>query len=185
VWAVVGLGNPGPRYAATRHNAGFLFVKRVARAWEVKLRKHKYLSKTAEAERGGERVLLALPQTYMNESGRAVRAILDGSGLEAGRCLVVFDDVDLPLGQIRIRREGGPGTHQGMASVVAEIGTTAFPRIRVGIGPVPEGADIVAYVLSPFGEEEKPVLAESLARAASALDEIVGGRIDRAMNAYN
>jgi PTH1 family peptidyl-tRNA hydrolase len=185
VWAVVGLGNPGLRYAATRHNAGFMVVKRTARAWDVRLRKHRYLSKTAEADRGGERVVLALPQTYMNESGRAVRALLEGLGLEVLRCLVVYDDVDLPLGEIRVRRDGGPGTHRGMASVVAETGATVFPRIRVGIGPVAEGADIVDFVLSPFGEDEKPLLGEGLGRATAALEYILEGRIDRAMNEFN
>jgi PTH1 family peptidyl-tRNA hydrolase len=181
----VGLGNPGWRYAATRHNAGFVFIKRVARAWDVKVRKRRYLSKTAEAVRFGERVVLALPQAFMNASGKAVRALLDGLRLEAGRCLLVFDDVDLALGEIRIRREGGPGTHRGMASVIAETGTAEFPRIRVGIGPVAAGADIVDYVLSPFRREEKERLAEGLGRAQAALDLILAGRLDQAMNDYN
>jgi len=185
VWAVVGLGNPGLRYAATRHNAGRLFVKRLARSWGVRLRKRRFLSKTAEAVRGGDRVVLALPQTFMNESGRAVRALLEGLALEAARCLVVFDDADLPLGDIRIRPEGGPGTHRGMASVVVETGRTDFPRIRLGIGPVAEGEDIADFVLSPFENEEKARFGESLAAAEAALDLVLAGRLDRAMNAYN
>jgi PTH1 family peptidyl-tRNA hydrolase len=185
VWAVVGLGNPGLRYAATRHNAGFLFVKRLARAWDVRLKKRRFLSKTAEAARNGERVVLVLPQTFMNESGRAVKALLEGLGLPVERCLVVFDDADLPLGEVRIRREGGPGTHRGMASVVAETGTTGFPRIRLGIGPVAEGADIADFVLQPFEEGEKARFGESLVRAQAALDLVLGGRVDQAMNAYN
>jgi len=185
VWAVVGLGNPGLRYASTRHNAGFLLVRRVARAWDVRLKKRRFLTKMAEAVRDGERVVLALPQTYMNESGRAVRALLEGLGLSAGRCLVVFDDADLPLGEIRIRPEGGPGTHRGMASVVAETGTSSFPRIRLGIGPVAEGEDIADFVLSPFEEDEKVRFGESLARAAEAMDLILAGRLDQAMNVYN
>jgi peptidyl-tRNA hydrolase, PTH1 family len=185
LWAVVGLGNPGRRYSETRHNAGFMFIKRIARDWDVKVKKRKFLSKTAEVETAQGRMLLALPQTFMNRSGEAVRALLQGVGIEPGNLVVIYDDIDLALGQIRVRKEGGPGTHKGMASIVEEIETTRFPRIRVGIGPFPEEADMIDYVLSPFAEREKPILGQSLDRAREALDMILAGQIDKAMNSYN
>lgn len=184
MWAVVGLGNPGLRYAGTRHNVGFMLVKRAARAWEIRLRKPRYAAKTGEGRRAGERIVLALPETYMNESGQAVKALVAGMNVPLERLVVVFDDVDLPLGEIRVRRDGGPGTHRGMASIVALVGT-AFPRIRVGIGPVPEGAEITDFVLEDFRPAEKKLLAGSLDRALDALELVLDGRIDLAMNRYN
>jgi PTH1 family peptidyl-tRNA hydrolase len=185
LWAVVGLGNPGRRYAGTRHNAGFLLVERAAEAWDVRLKKNRFLAKTGEGRRGGERVLLALPQTFMNDSGQSAKAIVAGQPVAPENLIVAYDDVDLPLGGLRVRREGGPGTHKGMASVVACLGTTAFPRIRLGIGPSPEEADIVRFVLTPFRKDERKALDETLDRAVEALDMILAGRIDRAMNDFN
>jgi PTH1 family peptidyl-tRNA hydrolase len=185
LWAVVGLGNPGRRYAETRHNVGFMFIKRLAEDWDVRVRKTRFLAKTAEARRGGERVVLAMPQTFMNESGQSVQALRRGLPVDPARLVVVFDDVDLPLGGIRVRAEGGPGTHKGMASIVACLGTTGFPRIRIGIGPTPAGADIVRFVLTPFRKTEKELLLGSLALAAEAFDLILAGRVDKAMNDFN
>lgn len=185
MWAVVGLGNPGRRYAGTRHNAGFLLVERAAEAWDVRLKKNRFLAKTGEGRRGGERVLLAMPQTFMNDSGQAAKAIVAGLPVPPENLIVAYDDVDLPLGGLRVRREGGPGTHKGMASIVATLGTTAFPRIRLGIGPSPEEADIVRFVLTPFRKDERKALDEALGRAVEALDMILAGRIDRAMNDFN
>ena len=185
MWAVVGLGNPGRKYADTRHNVGFMFVQSVAKAWDVRVKKSRFLSKTADVKRGTDRVILALPQTFMNACGQAVRELVRGLRLETGRLLVVYDDVDIPLGEIRVRKEGGPGTHKGMISIVQEIGTNKFPRLRVGIGTESAGDDIVRYVLSPFRRSEKALLGESLDKAREALEMIIAGDIDRAMNAYN
>ena len=109
----------------------------------------------AEVRRGGERLVLALPQTYMNESGVAVRELLAGFQAPPESAVVVYDDLDIPLGEIRVRKDGSPGTHKGMASIVGEAGTTAFPRIRVGIGPLADRADMVRFVLSPFRRDER------------------------------
>lgn len=185
MWAVVGLGNPGREYADTRHNAGYLAVKRLAGSWDVRVKKPRYLSKTAELKRGTEKVLLVLPQTFMNSSGRAVGELVRGLRIDPARLLVVYDDIDIPLGEIRIRKDGGPGTHKGMVSIVQEIGTTKFPRLRVGIGTANAGEDIVRYVLSPFRRTEKALLGEALEKAREALELIVAGDIDRAMNLYN
>ena len=185
MWAVVGLGNPGRRYADNRHNVGFMFIKEVAGAWGVSIKKARFRSKTAEARRDGESVLLALPQTYMNSSGEAVGELVRGLRLESERLLVVYDDIDLPLGEIRIRKDGGPGTHKGMVSIVQDVGTARFPRIRIGIRPGSESGDIVRFVLSPFRRDERAILARALDEARDALEMIIAGRMDAAMNRYN
>jgi PTH1 family peptidyl-tRNA hydrolase len=185
VWAVVGLGNPGRRYADNRHNVGFMLVKEIAGVWGVAVKKARFRSKTAEARRDGESVVLALPQTFMNESGEAVGELVRGLRLDPERLIVVYDDIDLPLGEIRIRREGGPGTHRGMASIVRDVGTTRFPRIRIGIRPGAGSGDIVRFVLAPFRRDERDILARSLGEAREALELIIAGRIDEAMNRYN
>ena len=185
MWAVVGLGNPGRRYADNRHNVGFMFIKEIADAWGVSVKKARFRSKTAEARRDGESVLLALPQTFMNASGEAVGELVRGLRLEPERLLVVYDDVDLPLGEIRIRKDGGPGTHKGMASIVQDVGTTRFPRMRIGIRPESGSGDIVRFVLSPFRRDERETLARSLGEARDALEMIIADRMDAAMNRYN
>lgn len=185
MWAVVGLGNPGRRYSGTRHNVGFTFVRRVAKAWETKLRKKRFSSKMVEVEKKNERVMLALPQTYMNNSGVAVKRIMEGRNIQPGQLFVVYDDLDIPLGEIRIRKKGSAGTHKGMRSIVQEIDTTEFLRMRIGIGPLPPGEDAVEYVLSRFDETEGVLLEESLKRAREALEMILDGRVEDAMNTYN
>jgi len=185
LWAVVGLGNPGNEYARTRHNAGFLFVRRLAREWGARLDRRRNRSRQGDARRGRTTVVLALPQTYMNRSGLAVRALLAARRIPPERLVVVSDDLDLPLGRIRLRPEGGAGTHLGMKSVVQEIGTTAFPRIRLGIGPKPEGADAADFVLSEFAPDEWEPLEQSFDRAREALGLVLEGRLAEAMNKAN
>jgi len=182
---VVGLGNPGRHYSKTRHNAGFLFVRSLAESWKIRLRKRRHLSKTCVIERDSEKVLLALPQTYMNRSGLAVKSIVEKGGVKPERIIVIYDDLDIPLGEIRIRQEGGPGSHRGMASIIDEIQTTKFPRIRIGIGPLDPEQDAVKYVLSQFQREEKPLFERSLRQAKEALDLILSGEIEKAMSRYN
>lgn len=185
MWAVVGLGNPGRRYSGTRHNVGFTFVRRVAKSWETKLRKRRFSSKIAEVEKENERIMLVLPQTYMNNSGVAVKQIMEGRNIQPEQLLVVYDDLDIPLGEIRVRKRGSAGTHKGMRSIVQEIETTQFPRMRIGIGPLPAGEDAVEYVLSCFDETEGVLLEESLKNAREALEMILDGRVEAAMNIYN
>jgi len=185
LWLVVGLGNPGEEYSTTRHNAGFLLVQRVARARGVELRGRAFKSRTGVLRGGPEDVLLALPQTYMNRSGVAVREILAGREIPAGRLVVVYDDLDIPLGEIRVRKKGSPGTHKGMISIVSEVRTREFPRVRIGIGPLPGARDAADYVLTPFGRSERPLLERSLEEAEAALDLILAGDTDVAMTRFN
>ncbi len=155
MWAVVGLGNPGRRYAQTRHNVGFLFIRQVARNWKVRVKKRRFQAKIAEVERAQGRILLAMPQTFMNLSGQAVKQIVGGRKIELENLVVVYDDLDIPLGDIRVRKEGSAGTHKGMTSVIQELGSGRFPRIRVGIGPLPaEGGRGRVRALSPGSRGE-------------------------------
>jgi PTH1 family peptidyl-tRNA hydrolase len=185
LWAVVGLGNPGRRYSGTRHNVGFTFIKKTAREWKVKLRKKIFFSKAGEVKRKEEKILLALPQTYMNKSGLTVKKIMEGRDITPEHLVVVYDDLDVPLGEIRIRKRGGPGTHKGMRSIVEEIRTEEFPRIRVGLGPLPGDENAVNYVLSSFDKAEESLLEEGLRKAQEALEMILSGEVERAMNTYN
>ncbi len=185
MWAVIGLGNPGRQYSGTRHNAGGTFVRRIAKAWKTKLRKKRFLSKIVEIERKNRKIMLALPQAYMNNSGLAVKKIMKGRNLLPGQLLIVYDDLDIPLGEIRIRQRGSAGTHKGMGSIVQEIGTTEFPRLRIGIGPLPPGEDAVEYVLSSFEKTEGPLLEAGIKKAQDALEMILDGRTEEAMTTYN
>jgi PTH1 family peptidyl-tRNA hydrolase len=185
LWLVVGLGNPGDEYAATRHNAGFMLVDRLARTWGVELRGRLFQSRTALARRGGEDALLVEPKTFMNRSGTAVRAALEGKGIGPDRLVVVYDDLDIPLGEIRVRKAGRPGTHKGMISIAAEIGTGDFARVRIGIGPLPAGRDAADYVLEPFRKVERADLERGLDQAAEALEMVLDGGIERAMTRFN
>jgi PTH1 family peptidyl-tRNA hydrolase len=185
LWLVVGLGNPGDEYAATRHNAGFMLVDRAARAWGVELRGRLFKSRTGLARRGVEDVLLVEPKTFMNRSGAAVRAALEGKGAGPDRLIVIYDDLDIPLGEIRVRKSGRPGTHKGMISIAGELGTDGFGRIRIGIGPLPAGRDAADFVLEPFRRAERADLERGLEQAAEALDLVLDGAIDRAMTRFN
>jgi PTH1 family peptidyl-tRNA hydrolase len=182
---VIGLGNPGRRYAGTRHNAGFAFIHRLARHWESRLGKSKFSARIAEVKTNEGSLILAQPQTYMNLSGLAVKQIMDGYRMGPENIVVVYDDLDIPLGQIRVRKAGSAGTHKGLRSVIGAAGTTSFLRLRIGIGPLPEGEEATGYVLAPFTARERPLLEEGLARAEEALDFVLDGRVDEAMNTFN
>lgn len=185
MWIVVGLGNPGRRYSRTRHNAGFLFIKKLAREWKVKLKRKKYLAKAGEVGKSQERVRLVIPQTFMNESGKVVREIMDGLRISPENFVIIYDDLDIPVGEIRVRKEGGPGTHRGMNSIIRELESTKFPRIRLGIGSSLSENDVTSFVLSSFNKEEKHLLQKSLEKAQEALEMILAGEIEKAMNIYN
>ena len=185
MWIVVGLGNPGMAYSRTRHNVGFIFIKRVAKEWGAKFKKKRPSAKTTGVKRKKELVLLALPQTYMNRSGLAVNELIIQNRAEIENVIIVFDDFDIPLGSIKIRKTGGAGTHKGMSSVIAELNTSQISRIRIGIGPAPEEMDAVDYVLSRFTKDESVKLEDGLKKAREALSLILDGEIEKAMNEFN
>ena len=182
---VVGLGNPGDGYANTRHNVGFAVASRVAKRARADFGIKAADSRIAEGSLGDLKIAIARPQTFMNDSGRALTKLLDRYRLEPKDAIVVFDDVDLPLGTIRIRQSGSSGTHNGMRSIVSAIGE-GFPRIRVGVAPAEprEVPDLAEYVLSPFDEDEKAVAEKAMDRAAEAV-EVALRDLARAMNQFN
>lgn len=182
---IAGLGNPGLQYAATRHNVGFMAVDRLARDKGVAFNKSEHHGKTGFYFDGGEKVLLVKPQTYMNESGRCVREIVDYYKVDLSDLIVIYDDVDLAPGGLRIRKKGGPGTHNGMRSIVDELGSGDFPRIRIGIGSQPAGWDLADYVLSQLGGDDRRVIDDTVALAAEAAALMVEKGIDLAMNRMN
>jgi len=180
---IVGLGNPGGEYEDTRHNAGFMLVDRLSRDYSVKLKKGgKGL--WGEGRIAGEEVILLKPMTYMNLSGLAIAEVLQKHPLPPESIIAAFDDCDLPLGKVRIRKGGGSGGHRGLASLINTIGTREFPRIRLGVGR-PSSGDIVDYVLSPFAPDEVPAVEEMLIRAKEAFDSIITSGIEQAMNRFN
>ncbi|MBI4493023.1 MAG: aminoacyl-tRNA hydrolase [Chloroflexi bacterium] len=182
---IIGLGNPGKEYADDRHNAGFLAVERLAERLGVRFNQKRARSLVAAAEVDGERVSLAKPQTYMNLSGEAVRRLLAELGVRPDDLLVVYDDVDLPLGTLRLRPRGGPGTHNGMRSIVQALGTEAFPRLRLGIGAPGEAQELRDYVLHPFQPAERALAQETLERAVEAMLTFIRHDVATAMNRYN
>jgi len=185
VWLVVGLGNPGSEYAGTRHNAGFMVVQRLGQRWNLKFERRACSSRLTETRRGRTKIILALPQTFMNQSGLAVQSLLSTYKIKPENLLVIYDDLDLPLGEIRIRPQGSPGSHRGMKSIVEVLGTTLFPRVRLGIGPRPESVEAADYVLSQFSVDEKPKIKEAVEKACQAIEMIVAGRLAEAMNTFN
>ncbi len=179
---VVGLGNPGDKYAHTRHNAGFEVMDILEKEYAVRLRK-KMLQPWAEAEwtDGPRKIILCRPLTYMNNSGEAVKKVSARYGIKPQNALIIYDDIDLPPGTVRVRAGGGPGTHNGMRSIVNETGTDEFPRIRVGTGDRPKGQDLVAWVLGRPSEKEKPLMEAAFRTAAECAREWAENGIDAAM----
>lgn len=180
---VVGLGNPGRQYAATRHNVGFMVIGRLAQEFNVPVTKKMFNSLVGQGFIGSEKIVLAMPQTYMNLSGEAVNALLNWHKLDPQSLLVVYDDVDLPAGVLRIRPAGGSGGHKGMQSIIAVLGTENFARVRVGIGrPEIVEMETADYVLSRLDPNE---LEEPLKAAAGAVVSIINDGLEKAMNLYN
>jgi len=181
---VVGLGNPGARYAHSRHNIGFLIVERFARVHDFDFARKRFNAQIAEGSVGGQRVLLAKPQTFMNLSGEAVGKLFAFYKIAPHDLLVIYDDLDLPLGKMRLRSRGSSGGHHGMESIIARIGTSDFPRLRVGIGRPNPDADI-DHVLGSFDPDERTVMNETFARAVDAIDVWLADGITVAMNKFN
>jgi PTH1 family peptidyl-tRNA hydrolase len=182
---IIGLGNPGKKYERTRHNAGFLAVDEIARDLRFSLLQEKYHAFVGKCRIGGEEALVAKPQTFMNESGRSVGAILRYTYAKAADLIVVHDELDLPLGAVRVKTGGGHGGHNGLRSIIEYIGTADFIRVRVGVGRPAPGRDAADYVLSPFGADERKTADESFLRAAQAVQSIVMHGLTRAMNEFN
>jgi peptidyl-tRNA hydrolase, PTH1 family len=184
---VVGLGNPGVRYEKTRHNAGFRVVDAVAAKLRIGVETHEKDALTGRGRAGGGTIILAKPLTYMNLSGAAVGKLVRSEIETLDELLVVYDDIDLPLGVIRLREKGSPGTHNGMKSITGVLGSGAFPRLRFGVrGEGWENArDLADYVLEDFTPEEESVVEATVARAAEAILALVHGDMRRVMTRFN
>jgi len=188
---VVGLGNPGEKYAGTRHNVGFMALEQLAKRQNSSFKQQSKLhALAAEVGQGAERLRLLMPQTYMNDSGRSIRAALDWFGFEPDQMLILVDDMDLPLGRLRLRLSGGAGGHNGLRSTIAHLGGQEFPRLRIGIGapalnPVERKQRTVGHVLGRFAVAEQPVLEEVIDEVLAGLDLIQRLGFERAGNRLN
>jgi len=181
---IVGLGNPGRKYAGHRHNVGFQCLDHLAEAWGLSFSKRKHKALLAQGHIAGLKAILAKPQTFMNLSGQAVERMARFYKVPPENILVIYDDLDLPVGKIRLRPEGGSGGHKGMKSVIEQLGSNGFPRLRVGIGR-PTHGDPVDYVLSDFAPDEQIAMEQAYERAVSAVELWLTEDIAAAMNRHN
>lgn len=185
LYIIAGLGNPGNRYDNTRHNVGFETVDFISQKYSIPLNKLKFKSLYGDGNIGGKRVLLVKPQTFMNLSGEALRDIMDWYKLPIGRLVVIYDDIDLEMGKIRVRGKGSSGTHNGMKSIIYQLQNDGFPRVRIGIGRPPQGWDLADYVLSKFGPDSRKIMDESIEKACGAVVKFITEDLNSAMNIYN
>lgn len=184
-WLIVGLGNPGQKYEHTRHNMGFLTVDLLAEKAGVKLNKVKFKSAYNILPFAGRRCLVMKPQTYMNLSGEAVREAAQFYKVPAGRVLVIYDDVSLPVGKLRVRPTGSAGGHNGIKNIIAHLGTQDFPRIKIGTGAPESGGDMIDWVIGVPSQAERKVLVESFERAVRAAECVIEKGCQKAMNDFN
>ena len=184
MYIIAGLGNPGKQYENTKHNVGFLTIDVLAEKLGIRVSKIKHKALTGEDFISGEKVILVKPQTYMNLSGESIREILSFYKADPERLVVIYDDIDLPMGSLRIRKKGSAGTHNGMKSIIYQIVSEDFPRVRIGIGGERKG-DLADYVISGFRKEDRKTVEDSILRAADAVICTVEKGIDIAMGEYN
>lgn len=181
---IIGLGNPGPRYAHSRHNAGFEVVDRLAAKHALSFARRRFQAKVAEGEIASLPIVLAEPQTYMNLSGEAVHKLLASYRVGLDSLLVVYDDLDLPAGKLRLRARGSAGGHHGMESIIDVLHSSDFPRLRIGIGR-PDSREDVSHVLGRFSAEEEDLMGQSYERAVGAIEMWIAEGVQKAMNEYN
>jgi peptidyl-tRNA hydrolase, PTH1 family len=185
LWLIAGLGNPGARYEKTWHNSGYQVIDQLACRHNIVCRRTRFQSVTGQGRIGSARCLLVKPLTYMNRSGEAIREAIQYYAIDYAQCLVIYDDIDLPLGSLRIRRNGGPGTHNGMRSIIDHVENDDFPRVRIGIGPKPEDLDLADFVLSTVPNACFEIWQNTIQSAAEAVDIIVQQGLEPAMSLFN
>ncbi len=186
MYIIAGLGNPGRQYAGTRHNMGFNVVTRIADDYKMQITIKEHKALCAKGFVGGQKVLLALPQTYMNLSGESIKELINYYKVDpATELMVIYDDVSMDVGRIRMRAKGSAGGHNGIKNIIAELGTDVFPRMKVGVGEKPKGWDLADYVLGRFSDEENEVMRRMLARGSDACRDFILYGIQEAMNRYN
>lgn len=182
---VVGLGNPGRKYDKTRHNMGFNAIDKMADDLGIKVKTKKFRALVGEGTLNGEKIILVKPQTYMNNSGESVGEIFSYYKIPDENLIVIYDDVDLPAGSVRVRKSGGPGTHNGMKSVIHHLGFTDFPRVRLGIGTNAEGEDLIDHVIGKVPRNERRMLDDLALKGADAVKDIVTDGVEIAMTRHN
>lgn len=185
MYLIVGLGNPENEYAHTRHNMGFDTINEIAKNNNINITKTKFKGQYETGIIQGEKIILLKPQTYMNLSGESVKEVVDFYNIEPEKIIVIYDDIDTEKGKIRIRKKGGPGSHKGMISVINEIKTDNFIRVRVGIGQPEFKNDMINYVIGKIPEDEEKILIQGIKKAAQAVEEIIKNGTDIAMNKFN
>ena len=185
MFLIVGLGNPGSKYAKNRHNIGFRVVDALADRVGAKLDTDKHKGIIGKGVIGGEKVIFAKPLTYMNLSGECVRSVADFYKIPSENIIIVFDDISLDVGKLRVRKKGSAGGHNGIKSIIAHLGTDAFPRLKFGVGDKPKGMDLADYVLGNFSAEDEAILKNEIIRACDAVECMVTEGCDAAMNKYN
>lgn len=184
MYVIVGLGNPGRKYENTKHNVGFVTIDRLSEKYDIKVNRIKHKALVGEGFIEGKKVMLVKPQTYMNLSGESLREIVNYYDVEPEQLLVIYDDVDIPMGALRIRKKGSAGTHNGMKSIIYNLQFDNFPRLRIGIGKESKG-DMIHYVISGFVGEDKTRIEAAIDQAVSAIGAWLSKGIDMAMGEYN
>ena len=183
MFLIVGLGNPGIQYENTRHNIGFKVIDNIAKEYNIEINRQKFKGVYGEGFINGEKVILLKPTTYMNLSGESIREVVDFYKLTCEDIVVIYDDISLDVGRLRIREKGSAGGHNGIKSIIAHLGRDVFPRIKVGVGQ--PNVDLVNYVLGKFTDEEMEVLSESIDASTKAVSEIIKYDVNTAMNKFN
>ena len=186
MYIIAGLGNPDKQYEGTRHNVGFDVIDRIAEKYNIAVDTKKHRAYIGKGIIDGQKVILAKPQTYMNLSGESIRSLVDYYKIdEENELLVVYDDISLDVGRLRIRAKGSAGGHNGIKNIIAHLGTQVFPRIKVGVGEKPKGYDLADYVLGHFSKAERERMEEGYDHAVRAAEMIVSGQLSEAMNEFN
>ena len=185
MYIVAGLGNPGTQYAGTRHNAGFSCIDELADKYNISVDTAKHKGLIGKGVIEGEKVLLVKPMTYMNNSGECIREVMDYYKADIDDLIVIFDDISLEPGRLRLRPKGSAGGHNGIKSIIAHLGSDKFKRIKYGVGDKPKGWDLADHVLGRFSTEDRKLVDEAIAKAAKAVDIIISQGTDAAMNEYN
>ncbi|NCC75251.1 MAG: aminoacyl-tRNA hydrolase [Clostridia bacterium] len=185
LWLIAGLGNPGRQYEKTWHNCGYLVLEVLCQRYQIALNKIRFKGLTGQGTIAGRKVILLQPTTFMNLSGESVREAMAFYKIPPERTLVIYDDLDLPAGQIRMRPSGGAGTHNGMRSIISQLGRQDFPRVRVGIGPLPANWELVSYVLSDIPQDQQQQMFEAFSQASDAVEKTLRDGIEAAMNQAN
>ncbi|MNT13557.1 Peptidyl-tRNA hydrolase [compost metagenome] len=185
MYLIVGLGNPEDEYANTRHNMGFDAINKIAKKFKISVNKNKFDGIYGKGTIGNEEVILLKPQTFMNDSGKSIRQVMNFFKIGSDNLIVIFDDIDIEPGITKVRKKGGPGTHNGMKSVVQHAGTTNFARVRVGIGAPKYKTDIIGHVLNKLSQDDKIDLEKGTDLATEAVELIITKGIDFAMNKLN